>query len=149
MNDKSKDVWNTFLPSVNLTSANRRDDLPVSSYQSSFDREENLGISHLHRQHQCLESRFLSMSIGHQVYGSIWRCSNARPWTLPLILGNNLAIGARSCSHHACTGRLLKRRERFSGTYINTSSSIYHQKHFSTSPLIRHGHLDPPKPGEE
>lgn len=93
--------------------------------------------------------RTLSMSLARQTFFNVMRCCHSKKPVIRCKFAPDFTPPTRSY-HHNPSARQLQRRSgaqsiKQNGWIIRPRA----RRRFSTSPMTMHGHIDPPKPGEE
>ncbi len=93
--------------------------------------------------------RALTMLIADQAPRAICQISRSIPRARILTTVSQNALPRRDYGHTALSQQLKKRLWQKSGDSSAARTCPNAQQRFSTSPVALHGHLDPPKAGEE
>lgn len=90
-----------------------------------------------------------SMYIARQMPRAVGQCCRAMPRPSPIYNDSTIASPARHYTHEASVWQSRRKTWKISPRELDQRLYPRARRRFTTSPLAMHGHLDPPKPGEE
>jgi hypothetical protein len=141
-------VENTWSSPRSWTSERRRYTFGVSSYQFFFDGHQTK-IEHIFRAATSSNSKEVSMYIARQAPRAVGLCRQLIQPMLYHTLFVNRPVTVRC---YGCENSPWSVKAGYQPRWKDAANhKIYSRarRRFTTSPVAKHGHLDPPKPGEE
>jgi len=91
----------------------------------------------------------MSMHIARHIPPAVRQYSRQQSHPLSCLTRSQKLTPVRNHGYHASAGQLRSRLLETSGNADQQRLYSRARRRFSTSPVAMHGHLDPPKPGEE